>query len=150
MHEVEIRRNGPVAFIGPITSVKTSGDSAEITASDLSAWFSKRRVHQLHGWKQVDLTVIARDVILDAFSTDTSPRITVVIDAPSGILVDYEIPTANVQLLSDVLRVLVGLGLVWRVTGRTMPSRPARPGADPDVHRARIRRRPRHRVEWSG
>ena len=42
------------------------------------------------------------------------------IDSPSGVLVDYEIPTANVQLLSDVLRVLVGLGLVWRMTGGTM------------------------------
>lgn len=120
LHEVEIRRNGPVAFIGPVTKVETQGDQAVITASDLSVWFAKRRVHHGGYWEQADLTIIARDVIMDAMSTDMTPKLGVVIDAPSGILVSWTIPVGDVQLCSEVLRALVDLGLAWRVTGRTV------------------------------
>jgi len=118
-HEVEIRRNGPVAFIGPITKITSKGDSAVIIASDMSAWFAKRRVHRADQWLHEDLTVIARDMILDAFSSDRSPGVVPVIDSPSGITVDWTVPVGDVQLLSEALRQLVELGLVWTIHGRT-------------------------------
>lgn len=114
-HRLVIWRGSVPVFDGPIVLVEWTADGVEVSASDVSAWLAHRLPHTDMSFSDTDLTIIARDVIADAFTPD-DPGVSVEIVAPALIFGDRSY-SIDVDLSLDHLRDLASTGIDWTVAG---------------------------------
>jgi hypothetical protein len=122
-HEIALVRDGITVWEGPVISVTDSHLSSQVTISarDLTAWFSKRRVHNGYDYTNTptDLSDIARQAIVDGLSEQDPGVLEFLKVFPSGVLGQRQV-LPNTVLVSDEISDMTSAGLNYTAVGRSI------------------------------
>jgi len=117
-HRLVISRDGEVVWDGPVIRVEWRQGQVSVFALDITAWLDRRVPHQDFAFADTDLTVIAEELIEDAFAPD-DPGHTVTVIGQSGIEGGREYTAGDGQT-GDHLRDLADTGLDYTAVGSTI------------------------------
>lgn len=125
VHRLNIWRDGQLAWTGPVIRTATIGRRVSVSAADPGVWFERRKVARGRLFSNTDLSVIAAQIIEDAFEGDDPDRVVEqMIVAPTGIHSSVTV-TPNTRYVSEQLADLVDLGLVWQFCAGVLIMGPA-------------------------
>jgi hypothetical protein len=118
-HELCVWRDGQQVWEGPLVDKEDTGSSVILTAKDLTAWLPVRIVHEGYDTTldPVELTALARRVLVDAYAPDDPEAVRHIQTVPAGLLVARAVASETVMADAE-LAALVKLGLDWTVVGR--------------------------------
>ncbi len=129
-NEISIVRGGEVVWgPGPVVTIQVQRHIAHIVARDISAWLDVRLVHNDYSFDEVDMAIVARDVINDALtggdaaSLPAATRDACILEfaqfMDTGKPVTMEVK-ANRRTAGEVLRELATKGLDFTVVNRSL------------------------------
>lgn len=127
-HELAIYRCGALQWSGPITKLTYYPDRVTVDARDVIAWLDVLPLLtgvELEG--PIDITEVARRIIVDNFGEDTSAAGCMIFDVrPSGVILEdgYELvgldEGGDTDTVGAALRALVERGLHFTAIGRKL------------------------------
>lgn len=118
-HELALSRDGVVVWQGPVTKRTASGTSGGFAARDLSAWWDRRKLPTDRTFAAIDVATIFQQLVTDAMSQDTSPKLTVT-TTPTGITATRKYLAGQELLAGPEIRELAKVGVDWTAIGRTI------------------------------
>lgn len=118
-NELHIYRNFERVWRGPITGMQFNDESITISASDVSAWLSRRRIHEDHNHVNVDLAKVFADYVSDAMSVDPVPGLEVAA-GKSRVFGTRRVRGRQRRICRQLLDEMTRTGLNWTVLDGTM------------------------------
>lgn len=114
-HLLSIYAGEELVWHGPIMRMRARRESVEISASDPSRWWGRRRVAQARHYLNKDASQVARDLVTDAMGADDPSRVVTYMRVEnSGVWTTMDLTPAT-RMVADEMSDLVSAGLVWTV-----------------------------------
>lgn len=117
--ELEVWRDGEIAWAGPVTVPQWGYAAVAISAEDNSAWWKRRVIREDHRWVGADIATIFADVHAAAMAAEPvwgfniSPTAT-------GIAATRTVLAKDTKYAAEVLNELARTGIDWTVHGRAV------------------------------
>lgn len=125
VHRLNVWRGEQLAWTGPVIRTAAVGTKLTVAAADPGVWFERRKIKRGRLFSNTDLSIIAAQIIEDAFEGDDPDRIVDrMIVAPTGVFSSVTI-TPNTRYVSEQLADLADLGLVWQFVAGVLIVGPA-------------------------
>lgn len=116
--EILVIRDGRDAFAGPVTEAAFPPGKAAVTASDLTAWWDRRRTPTLK-FTSMDPVKIVEALHKAAMDPDPIPNFNLTL-RPSGLLVTQEYDAADHAYIADDIKELADSSVDWTSYGRAI------------------------------
>lgn len=115
LHALTIFYDDEPAWSGIITASTLTSGTMEVEASDLSAFWKRRRVPSARRFDQVDASHIMAQMVVDAMGlADPLQVADTLIEYPSRVWAVVDV-TANSMMVQEVIDDLVDAGLTWTI-----------------------------------